>query len=310
MIAWRYLRASRTEGGVSVLTWISLIGIALAVFALIVVMAVRSGFRAEFVDTILGANAHVTVYAQTHPDANGRGTPTISDYETKADALRSVPGVTRVAPLIRAQVLASSQFESSGAEVYGISRADLLTLPRIAHSAEAQGDIMAFDRGIALGAQLARTLGVIVGDKVKILSPDGAASPFGRAPRTNSYEVVYIFTAGRYDIDRTRIYLPIAEAQTFFNKDGMIDEFEVMVADPEHVEDLYPALITAGGDNTLLWSWKDSSGSFLRALTVEDNVMWVVMGVLVLIATMNIISGLIMLVKNKNRDIGILRTVG
>jgi lipoprotein-releasing system permease protein len=310
MIAWRYLRASRKEGGVSVLTWISLIGISLAVFALIVVMAVRSGFRSEFVDTILGANAHVTVYAQNHLDEAGNVTRTISDYDAKAKAMLAVPGVTRVAPLVRAQVLASIREESSGAEVYGISAADLMTLPRIAEPESSEGSIADFEKGIAMGSQLARALGVMVGDRVKLLSPKGARTPMGTTPRSSTYDVVYIFEAGRYDIDRSRIYMPLAEAQSFFNRDGVADEFEVMVEDAEKVEDISPALIAAAGPDTMLWSWKDASGAFLRALTVEDNVMWVVMGVLVLIATLNIISGLIMLVKNKSRDIGILRTMG
>ena len=133
---------------------------------------------------------------------------------------------------------------------------------------------------------------------------------FGTSPRVNAYEIVYIFTAGRYDIDRTRVYMPFAEAQSYFNRDGAADEIEVMVEDPEAIDALTVDLLKAGGDHALLWSWRDRSGSFLRALTIEDNVMFIIMAILVLIAAMNIISGLIMLVKNKGRDIGILRTVG
>ena len=157
---------------------------------------------------------------------------------------------------------------------------------------------------------MARELGVTIGDTIKLISPNGTRTAFGTSPRVSAYEVVYIFTAGRWDIDRTRVYLPMAQAQLFFNKDGVADEIEVMVENPEAVDDLLAPILIAAGDRALIWTWRDSAGAFLRALTVEDNVMFVLMAILVLIASMNIISGLIMLVKNKGRDIGILRTMG
>ncbi len=310
MIAWRYLRARRAEGGVSVMTWISLIGITLAVFALIATLAVRSGFRAEFVDTILGANAHVTVYELGEVNAAGVIDRTISDYTEMAAAVAKVPGVTRVAPIVRGQVMANRYQANAGVEVYGIAAADLKTIPRIAHSDQAQGDINRFDEGIALGIGVAGTLGVTVGDRVKLISPNGVKTAFGTSPRVNAYEVVYIFAAGRYDIDRIRAYLPLSEAQVFFNREGLVDELEVMVEDPENVDSLTPALLQAAGPRVQLLTWRDASGSFLSALDIEDRVMFVILSILVLIATMNIVSGLIMLVKNKGRDIGILRTMG
>jgi len=310
MIAWRYLRARRAEGGVSVMTWISLIGITLAVFALIATLSVRAGFRAEFVDTILGANAHVTVYSTPWDNADGQTVRGFDSYDDLAARLAQVPGVTRAAPLIKGQVMATSQGRNAGVEVYGIRTEDLKTIPRIASSAEAQGDINRLDAGIAIGAGVARELGVTVGDRIRLISPDGVKTAFGTSPRVNAYEVVYVFSAGRWDIDQTRIYMPFAEAQSYFNREGLADEIEVMVADPDHVEDLAPALLATGDQRMLLWTWRDSAGSFLRALTIEDNVMFVILSVLVLIAAMNIVSGLIMLVKNKGRDIGILRTMG
>ncbi|WP_134076772.1 lipoprotein-releasing ABC transporter permease subunit [Rhodovulum visakhapatnamense] len=310
MIAWRYLRARKAEGGVSTMTWISLLGITLAVFALIATLAVRSGFREEFVDTILGANAHVTVYAASEVNAVGVRTRTIPDYEPIAERLRTVPGVTRVAPLIKGQVMAAGPGGTAGVEVFGIAPADLATIPRIAYPEAHAGTLDRFAEGIAIGSGVARELGVGIGDRVRLISPDGVKTPFGTSPRVNAYEVTYIFTAGRYDIDRTRVYMPFAEAQSYFNRESVADEFEVMVADPEHVDDLTSALLRAAGDRALIWSWRDASGSFLRALDVEDNVMFIILSILVLIATMNIVSGLIMLVKNKGRDIGILRTMG
>lgn len=310
MIAWRYLRARRSEGGVSTMTWISLIGITLAVFALIATLAVRSGFRAEFVDTILGANAHVTVYEMGVVQPNGRIDRSIRDYDALAAQIAAVDGVTRVAPIVRGQVMATFQGNNAGMEVYGITAENLNTIPRIANPQTAQGDIGRFGDGIAIGSGIARTLGAQVGDMIRLISPDGVKTAFGTSPRINAYEVTYIFTAGRYDIDRTRAYLPLAEAQSYFNSEGAVNELEVMVADPDDVEAVSPDILAAAGDTALIWTWREASSGFLNALEIEDNVMFVILSVLVLIAAMNIVSGLIMLVKNKGRDIGILRTMG
>ncbi len=310
LIAWRYLRAKRAEGGVSVMTWISLVGIMLAVAALIITLAVRAGFRAEFVDTILGANAHVTLYSATYVSDTGQTTRVLPNYAEIASSVGGIPGVTRVAPLVKGQVMATSGRQNTGVEVFGIAAADLATIPRIADADGAQGDLADFETGVAVGSGVARALGVGVGDTIRLISPDGVRTAFGTSPRVSDYPVVYVFTAGRYDIDRTRIYMPFAEAQVFFNREGVADELEIMVEEPERVDELRQALVIAGGERTLLWTWRDSAGAFLRALEVEDTVMFVLMSVLVLIASMNIISGLVMLVKNKGRDIGILRTMG
>jgi len=310
MIAWRYIRAKRAEGGVSIMTWISLIGVTLAVFALIATLAVRSGFRAEFVDTILGSNAHVTVYQQTPIEGTTQTIRTISDYDALTEALGKVKGVTRAAPLVRGQVMANSQDRNVGIDVYGITLDNLKTIPRIVQPEDSAGSIDNFESGIAIGSGVARELGVTVGDKIKVISPNGVRTAMGTSPRVNAYEVTYIFTAGRYDIDKTRVYMPLAEAQSFFNREGLVDEVEVMVADPDAVDDVTPDLLRIAGQNSYVWTWRDSAGAFLRALTVEDNVMFIILSILVLIASMNIISGLIMLVKNKGRDIGILRTMG
>ncbi|MDR9395002.1 MAG: lipoprotein-releasing ABC transporter permease subunit [Roseovarius sp.] len=311
MIAWRYLRAKRAEGGVSVMTWISLVGITLAVFALIATLAVRSGFRAEFVDTILGANAHVTIYSTGTVDAQtGRVDRTLADYEAMAERVREVPGVTRAAPLVKGQVMATARDRNTGVEVFGIKPSDLRTIPRIADPETSEGDLTRFPDGIAIGSGVARELGAGIGDRIKLISPNGVKTAFGTSPRVNAYEVVYIFSAGRYDIDRVRVYLPFEQAQSFFNREGRADELEVMVADPEKVARMALPLMRAAGDRSQIWTWRDASGGFLRALEVEDNVMFVILSILVLIAAMNITSGLIMLVKNKGRDIGILRTMG
>ena len=318
MIAWRYLRAKRAEGGVSVMTWISLIGITLAVFALIATLAVRAGFRAEFVDTILGANAHVTIYnAGTINEQSGLIDRTLQDFEAMAERVRTVEGVTRVAPLVKGQVMANSRDRNAGVQIYGITLDNLKTIPRINNPDTGIGSIDDFgvldgtnEATVAIGSGVARELGIGVGDRIKIISPNGVRTAFGTSPRVKVYDVAYVFSAGRYDIDQTRIYMPFAEAQSFFNREGRADELEVMVTRPEDIRDMTVDLLRAAGETSQVWTWRDASGGFLRALDIEDNVMFIILSILVLIAAMNITSGLIMLVKNKGRDIGILRTMG
>ncbi|MEM7488139.1 MAG: lipoprotein-releasing ABC transporter permease subunit [Pseudomonadota bacterium] len=309
-IAWRYLRARRSEGGISVMTWISLVGIALAVFALIATLAVRSGFRHEFVDTIVGANPHVSVLSYGEVLENGQLTRTVADYDGMTARLAQVDDVVRVAPVISGQAMAAGPGRNTGVQVIGIRAEDLAQVPRVATPERSQGALADFEGGIALGWHVAERLGVGAGDSIRLISPDGVKGPFGTSPRVVSYPVTYIFQVGRYDIDNLRAYLPFAEAQSYFNREGVADEVQVAVTDPEAIDAMGPALIQAAGENTYLWTWKDSAGSFLRALQMEDNIMFVILSILVLIATLNITSGLVMLVKNKGRDIGILRTVG
>jgi lipoprotein-releasing system permease protein len=310
MIAWRYLRARRREGGVSVMTVISLLGITLAVFALIATLAVRSGFRYEFVQTILGANAHVTLYSSSYTDAQGRLSRAMKNYDELARRVAAVPGVVRAAPVVRGQLMASATGRNAGIEVFGERMSDLMTLPLIVNPESSSGDISKFDKGVAIGSGVAQELGVMAGDRIKIISPDGVKTAFGTAPRIKSYKVVYVFSVGRYDIDRTRVYMPLAEAQSYFNREGTADEIEINVKDPDSVDNYVVPIIAAAGGRAVIWTWRDASGSFLRALKTEDNVMFIILSILVLIATMNIVSGLIMLVKNKGSDIGILRTMG
>lgn len=310
MIAWRYLRARRAEGGVSVMTWISLIGIALGVMALVATLAVRAGFRAEFVSTILGANAHVTVYNYRYDDANGVSTTVMPDYQALTEKLAALPGVARANPRVSGYAMLSFDGRSNVAEVLGVTAGVLKALPTFQGAPDSLGNIDDFDQGIAVGIGIARNLGLMPGDMVKVLSPDGAKTAFGTSPRIKAYKVTYIFSAGRADIDDARVYMPFAEAQSFFNREGGADVIELFLKDPDQVEALAPQIAEAAGEARYLWSWRDASGSFLNALKIEDDVMFVILSILVLIATMNITSGLVMLVKNKGRDIGILRTMG
>jgi len=297
-------------GGRAVVVWVVLSGRGRGVFACVVTLAVREGLRAELVETLLGANSHVEVFSQTYLNENERPSRVIPDYADWVDRIAAVPGVTRAAARIQGQVMASWRDANTGAQVFGLTLEDVQGLPRIADPSTGVGDLSQFDQGIAVGQEMARDLGVLVGDSIKLINPNGVRSALGVSPRVNVYEVVYIFASGRYDIDKTRIYMPFAEAQVFFNREGVADEVEVMVEEPEEIERYAAALTAAGGERALLWTWKDRAGGFLRALDVEDNVMFVILSILVLIAAMNIISGLIMLVKKKGSDIGILRTVG
>jgi lipoprotein-releasing system permease protein len=309
-IAWAYLCARRKDGGVSVMTVISLLGVTLAVFALIVTLSVRSGFRYEFVNTILGANAHVTLYSPSYENAQGVRSRAITNFDAIAAELAKVEGVARAAPLIKGQVMASIRSRNIGVEVFGMRFEDLKRVPLLVDPEVSYGQIERFPEGIAIGTGVARELNLNVGDHVKLISPNGVKTAFGVSPRIQSFEVTYVFGVGRYDIDSTRVYLPFQVAQEFFNREGTADELEVILTDPDRVEDTIPALSKAAGPRTLIWTWKDSSGAFLQALKMEDNVMFIILSILVLIASMNIVSGLIMLVKNKSRDIGILRTIG
>jgi lipoprotein-releasing system permease protein len=310
MIAWRYLRSKRTEGGVSTMTWISLIGITLAVFALIATLAVRSGFRTEIVDTVLGANAHVTIYRLPQTTGQNQIDRSIQNYQQLADILRSADGVKRAAPLIKGQVMANANSTNAGVEVFGISQDNLMDLRRIVDPETVIGRVDDFANGVAIGSGVARALGVGVGDQIKLISPDGVKTAFGTSPRVKSFPVSFIFSAGRHDMDKVRVYMPFTAAQDYFNRADRADEIEVLVTEPDQVEDVIARMEPSVPPYIQFWSWKDASGNYLRALTIEDNVMFIIMSILVTIASMNIVSGLIMLVKNKGRDIGILRTMG
>ncbi|MDA9293540.1 ABC transporter permease, partial [Amylibacter sp.] len=297
-------------GGISAMTWISLIGISLAVFALIATLAVRSGFRTEFVNTILGANAHASIYNSPYINNDGVIVSGFSNYDITTNEISKIKGVLSVSPVVKGQVMANANGQNQGVEVFGSKLSDIKKLPLIATPELSKGSIENFDKGIAIGSGVARSLGLEIGDVITLISPDGVKTAFGTSPRISGFEIVYIFQVGRYDIDNTRIYMPLKNAQIYFNREGRVDEFEVMVNAPENIDDIRFALISSLPNEALIWTWRDANGGFLNALQMEDNIMFIILSILVLIATMNIVSGLIMLVKNKSHDIGILRTMG
>ena len=310
MIAWRYLRARRADGGVSVMTWISLIGITLAVFALVATLAVREGLRSDIVQTMLGANAHAEIHYRRDFTAEIPVDHLIRDYDELVQRVSEMPGVSLASPLIRGQVMGSYRGRNVPVDVFGIGAEDLQNYPKIAASEDAIGDLADFDKGAAIGAMMARQLGVTVGDRIKLISPNGVKTPMGTSPRVKAYEVVYIFSSGQGFVDQSRLYLPLAEAQSFFNREGAVDQVDLRLERPEDVRQMVLPLLHNSNDRAYVSTWEDRAGGMIQALKMQDNAIFIVLSILVLIAALNIVSGLIMLVKNKGRDIGILRTMG
>ena len=310
MIAWRYLRARRADGGVSAMTWISLVGISLAVFALVATLAVREGLRSDIIQTMLGANAHAEIHYRRDFSAEIPVDHLIRDYDALVDRISALPEVTLASPLIRGQVMGSYRGRNVPVDVFGIGTQDLHNYPMIAASDGAIGDLANFEEGVAIGAMMARQLGVTVGDRIKLISPNGVKTPMGTSPRVNAYEVTYIFSSGQGFVDQSRLYLPLAEAQSFFNREGAVDQIDLRLTNPEQASKMVLPLLRNSGDRAYITTWQDRAGGMIQALKMQDNAIFIVLSILVLIAALNIVSGLIMLVKNKGRDIGILRTMG
>lgn len=302
LLASRYLRARRKEGFISVTAVVSFLGITLGVMTLIVVMAVMNGFRKDLFAKILGLNGHVVVYKIGAP---------FDDYLAVAAAAARAEGVERAIPLIEGQVMVSSAVQALGAAVRGIAEADLKGLPLVADNIR-YGTLDGFDgqTGLAIGIRLANMLRLNVGDPITIISPRGAATPFGTAPRSKTYAIAAIFELGMAEYDKTMIFMPLAEAQRYFSKPGEVDILEVVISNPEAVDEASQAIRAETGPSVNVTDWRQRNETFFTVLEVERNVMFVILSLIVLVATLNIISGLMMLVKDKTRDIAVLRTMG
>jgi lipoprotein-releasing system permease protein len=306
MLAGRYLRARRSQGGVALISIISFTGIMVAVATLIIVMSVMNGFRAELLGRILGFNGHLYVNGGVVDDATRPGA---------VQRILKVPGVVQAAPVIEAQAIAMGPGQITGAVVRGISPADLAAT-RIVADNITQGSLKGFGDGpfggdvIVLGDRLAQSLGVKPGDILTLISPSGGATAFGGTPLQKAYTVGGTFTVGMSQYDQAYIYMPLQQAQLFFGREGMADVIEVKVADPDKAIAMKAAISRAAGPSAVVTDWTQRDSSFWGALKVERNVMRLILMLVVGIAALNIISGLIMLVKNKGRDIAILRTMG
>lgn len=302
LIARRYLRAKRQESFISVITAFSLLGIALGVATLIIVMAVMNGFRNELLGRILGLNGHMIVQSLTGG---------LERFDETAERVRAVAGVVDVTPVVEGQVMASAQNVSFGALVRGIRRDDLLRLSSVAETLS-EGALDGFDSGdgVILGARLADRLGLVPGMAVTLIAPKGAATPFGTTPRVKTYRVAGTFKIGMSEYDSTFVFMPLGEAQLYFNMGETVSALEVRVQDPDAVARWRLPVAEAAGNFARVLDWQDVNSSLFSALQVERNVMFMILTLIILVAAFNIISGLIMLVKDKGRDIAILRTMG
>jgi len=306
-LAGRYLRAKRKNGGVAMISIISFVGISLAVAVLVIVMAVMNGFRTELLNRTLGFNGHVFVRGPAIADPAAR--------EAMMARLRTVPGVVHVVPVIEAQALVTGPAQVGGAIVRGVRRDDVARTPIVAGNMR-QGALAGFGEGeyggdlVLVGARLAENLGVRAGDSISLVSPNGGATVMGSSPRTKAYTVGGVFSVGMSEFDAAYIYMPLEQAQLFFGRDQSVDLVEVNLADPDAVEQLRGPIERAAGPTAVVSDWRDANHSFFNALQVERTTMRLILFLIVAVAVMNITSGLIMLVKNKSRDIAILRTMG
>lgn len=304
MLALRYLRPRRKEAFISVIAGFSFLGILLGVATLVVVMAVMNGFRTELLGKILGINGHVVVQP-----IDGA----LTDYAEVADRISAVAGVTSAMPIIEGQALASGPAgASSGVLVRGVRGPDLISMEKISNTVENGGGLIDFDAsgGVAIGTGLAQNLGLAVGDRLTLVNPRGAVTPMGTAPRIKAYPVVAIFHIGMSEYDSTYVFMPLGEAQAYFNSPDSAQAIEVYLADPDRVGEFRAGIEKAAGRPVFSTDWRQRNVTFFSALEVERNVMFLILTMIVLVAALNIISGLIMLVKDKGHDIAILRTMG
>ncbi len=302
LVAMRYLRARRQEGFISVNAWFSIIGISLGVATLIIVMAVMNGFQVELTRKILGAYGHVTVLGGAGP---------IQDYAAARQRIRAVAGVVDAVPVVEGQVLATASEQSVGAAVYGLDPADLRRRSLI-DNRDLVGSLadVSGDDAIAIGAEMARRLGVTLGQGVTLISPQGTETAFGTIPRLRTYRVAAIFKVGLLDFDSAIVYMPIAAAQLFFQLPDAASVIEVMLADPDASLPLRGTILRAAGQGARAFVWQQRNAAFFAIVQTQRNVLFMILTMIVIVAAFSIVSTLIMLGNDKARGIAILRTMG
>jgi lipoprotein-releasing system permease protein len=302
LLSLRYLRARRQEGFISVNAGFSFLGIMLGVATLIIVMAVMNGFRKELLDKILGLNGHLLIQPLESP---------LTDWQDVAERVGQADGIKLAAPIVEGQALASSPFSAAGVLLRGIRAADLMKLPSIASNIR-QGTLEGFDegQGVAIGRRLADQLSLRAGDSITLVAPRGAVTPMGTTPRIKSYKVAAVFEVGMSEYDSAFVFMPLPEAQAYFNRAGDVTAIEVYTENPDRIDRYRKLVADAANRPIFMVDWRQRNATFFNALQVERNVMFLILTIIVIVAAFNITSGLIMLVKDKGRDIGILRTIG
>lgn len=305
-LAWRYLRARRQHGGVSLISIISFFGIMLAVMALIVIMSVMAGFRSTLLNALLGGQGHVFVQVEDYP---------AGDVDDLVKRIIELPDIKSASPIIEQQVLATSDNARTGALVRGIRPQDMDKLPYL-EGGVAQAEAAGWGEGknggnvVMIGAFLASDLRIRPGDEITLIAPEGVSGPFGVTPRSKTYTVGETFTTGSVELDKLYVLMPMQQAQLFFNKKGQYQLVDIRIDDPMRSEGAMRQINEATGGQYYLQDWKQQRASYFNALNVERGMMRVIMLILITITALNIITGVVMLVKNKTRDIAILRTIG
>ncbi|MFT6672859.1 MAG: lipoprotein-releasing system permease protein [Afipia broomeae] len=302
MLSTRYLRARRKEGFISVIAGFSFLGIMLGVATLIIVMAVMNGFRKELLDKILGLNGHIVVQPLESP---------LTDWKDVAERISKADGIRLAAPVVDGQGLGSSPFNAAGVFIRGIRAQDLNAVTSIAKNIK-QGTLEGFDegQGVAIGRRLADQLSLRAGDSITLVSPRGAVTPMGTTPRIKPYKVAAVFEIGMSEYDASFVFMPLTEAQAYFNRANDVTAIEVFTTNPDRIDVFRKAVTEAAQRPIFLVDWRQRNSTFFNALQVERNVMFLILTLIVLVAALNIVSGLIMLVKDKGQDIAILRTMG
>ena len=302
MTAWRYLRAKRREGFISVITGFAFTGIALGVATLIIVMSVMNGFKAELLNRILGINGHISIVASA-------GFP-FNNYKKAVQDLTQIEGVESAVPLIEKQLLVSSSHGAEGAMVRGINQEDILH-KKVMRSGFASVDMDEYaDDVVVLGHKLAHKLGVYIGDEVTLISPNGKITAFGSVPRIKSYTVIGTFDVGMHEYDSNYIFMPLAAAQKYFGLDEAVSLIDVSLESDDVLPEVRALIEKSVSLDAYVYDWKQTNSAFFNAIDVERNVMFLILTLIILVAAFNIITGLIMLVKDKSRDIAVLRTMG
>lgn len=303
MVAFRYLRARRKEGFISVIAGFSLLGIMLGVATLIIVMSVMNGFRSELVARVLGLNGHLSIYSTT-----GEG---LTDFDALADRVRTIPGVRQVMPTIEGQVLVSAGQQAAGGALRGVVPDDFLNRPSIkANLVLSAPDAFQGTDVVAIGSRMAARFGLGLGDDITLVTPKASLTAFGSVPRSKTYRIVGIFDVGMFEYDSSFVYMPLEAAQLLLQMKDRVSGLDVFVDDPDDLGFEETAIRADLPPRTGVWNWQQANNTFFTALKVERNVMFVILTLIILVAAFNIISGLVMLVKDKSGDIAILRTMG